>query len=194
MKEIICMCNLVDSARVVWRRNWPTESVSFILAITLFLPGTAFSSSKRYLDPFYAHPRHRPPGRGSEDMQCPKAISDDDLLIMNVKERRGDDFGVTRPGKDDLLWLGVSDIEFVNGSDIPPTGTTLKALGLGRVRVRDMVGWSGNYPMRRVRIFTRPGVYLFEIAETFETEDPIVNHWCNVLYRPTSRLRTRRLH
>ena len=117
-------------------------------------------------------------------MVCPVSVTGQDRLRVHIGSPHGVAFSVTRPGEAARLWLGSDDDDPVASWWMPASKSLFQVLDAGGLRARDLVAWPTRYAAPSVKVFTRPGVYLFEVADVLDNDDPILDGWCKVTYRP----------
>jgi hypothetical protein len=124
-----------------------------------------------------------PPSKAEEaGLQCaPLKVNSNDVLHIVLPPSRGSDFAVVNPNGD---YLFISFYQPDSHSPlqpvIPPSVFSgLKEIALG---ISSAKGVSTTRAATE-KIFDKPGKYKVLVSPTLETEDPVIDGWCEISFR-----------
>ncbi len=179
------MCTLSFTTKMLGMVNW-----IFALSICVF---AASDAGAKHLtvepwmdrDPNYVFKPKFP--LTSDNVDCfPKMLHPGDALTVNFLGKHGTEAIIVQPN-------GNTPYVAEAGFDSRSPQTEIQHGNLARMSsvtfdVDSLFG-SVDYEHPRVRVFAKRGVYMFEVSDKLDIDDPIIDGFCKVLFDPRPRPR-----
>jgi hypothetical protein len=119
----------------------------------------------------------------SENMLCtPVTVHTKDELQIDLPQNHGGDMAIVSPSGEYFFLAFASEDPASKVTPIIPSAT-FKEMKRVQLKVSEAKGisWSEESPAPK-GIFTKTGVYRILVSDALETEDPVLDGWCNIRF------------